>query len=89
MPTRNVNLTSHLSDFVDAQISGGRYQNASEVIRDSLRLLEERERAAEAKLQAWRAAIQVGVDQLDRGEAIQVDDLGAFFAAIEAEVGVR
>ena len=33
MPTRNVNLTDHYDQFVESQVSAGRYQNASEVMR--------------------------------------------------------
>ncbi len=44
MPTRNVNLTEHLDRFVDARVSSGRFSNASEVVREGLRLLEQRER---------------------------------------------
>ena len=37
MPTRNVNLTDHYDQFVEGQVSAGRYQNASEVMRAGLR----------------------------------------------------
>ncbi|MFM8478710.1 MAG: type II toxin-antitoxin system ParD family antitoxin [Planctomycetaceae bacterium] len=40
MPTKNVNLTEHYSEFVDQLVASGRYKNASEVVRDGLRLLE-------------------------------------------------
>ena len=60
MPTRNVNLTEELDRFVLAKIASGRYENASEVVRDALRALERRERAYEAKLDALRTAIDEG-----------------------------
>lgn len=60
MPTRNVNLTDELERFVLAKVESGRYENASEVVRDALRTLENNEREYEAKLIALRAAIDEG-----------------------------
>jgi antitoxin ParD1/3/4 len=60
MPTRNVNLTEELDRFVMAKVEGGRYENASEVVRAALRSLEREEREYEAKLAALRAAIDEG-----------------------------
>jgi antitoxin ParD1/3/4 len=60
MPTRNVNLTEELDSFVLSKVESGRYENASEVVRAALRLLEEDEREQEAKLAALRAAIEEG-----------------------------
>lgn len=41
MPTRNVHLTDHFDKFITAGIESGRFSNASEVVREGLRLLEE------------------------------------------------
>jgi antitoxin ParD1/3/4 len=60
MPTRNVNLTEDLERFVLTKVEGGRYENASEVVRAGLRALEREEQEYEAKLTALRAAIKVG-----------------------------
>jgi antitoxin ParD1/3/4 len=60
MPTRNVNLTDELDRFVLAKIESGRYENASEVVRAALRILEREERRYEAKLAALRTAIDEG-----------------------------
>jgi antitoxin ParD1/3/4 len=60
MPTRNVNLTEELDNFVLAKIDSGRYENASEVIRAALRTLEREEQQFEAKLAALRTAIDQG-----------------------------
>ena len=60
MPTRNVNLTSELDRFVVKKVQSGRYENASEVVRAGLRILEREERHYEAKLAALRAAIDEG-----------------------------
>ena len=60
MPTRNVNLTDELDRFVATKVASGRYENASEVVRASLRALEREEREYEAKLQALHAALAEG-----------------------------
>jgi antitoxin ParD1/3/4 len=60
VPTRNVNLTDELDLFVLRKVDSGRYENASEVVRDALRTLERQEQQYEAKLAALRAAIDEG-----------------------------
>jgi antitoxin ParD1/3/4 len=60
MPTRNVNLTDELDNFVLAKVASGRYENASEVVRAALRSLECEEQEYEAKLATLRAAIDEG-----------------------------
>jgi antitoxin ParD1/3/4 len=63
MPIRtslNVSLTPELEQFVQSRVASGRYQTASEVIREGLRLLEERERARETALEELRAQLGAG-----------------------------
>ncbi len=60
MPTRNVNLTDELALFVATKVASGRYDNASEVVRASLRALEREEQVHEVKLAALRAALEEG-----------------------------
>lgn len=60
MPTRNVNLTAELDQFVAKKVKTGRYENASEVVRAGLRTLEREEREFDAKLAALRTAIDEG-----------------------------
>ena len=72
MPTRNINLTGHLDRFVERQVSSGRYSNASEIVRDALRLLEEQEQERVAKLKALRQAAKQGFDEIDQGKGIVV-----------------
>ena len=74
MAGRNVSLTSRLSDFVDHQVGSGRHQNASEVVRDGLRALEDRERLRAAKLGALRSDIRRGADS---GAGIPADTVFA------------
>jgi antitoxin ParD1/3/4 len=68
MPTRNVVLTEQQEIFVGKLVETGRYQNASEVLRDGLRLLEDRVQRREAELADIRAGVIAGFDQVERGE---------------------
>jgi antitoxin ParD1/3/4 len=56
MPTRNVVLSERQQQLVETLVQSGRYQNASEVLREGLRLIEERERLEGAKLKALKQA---------------------------------
>ena len=56
----NVSLIPQLEELIQQKVASGRYGNASEVVREALRLLEERDQEREAKLQALRAAIEEG-----------------------------
>lgn len=76
MPTRNVVLTDHQSDLVEDLVRTGRYQNASEVLREGLRLVEQRERRDAAKLALLRAAVGEGLADLEAGQFVEVDDDG-------------
>jgi antitoxin ParD1/3/4 len=61
MPS-SYNLGSHYEGFVRALVASGRYASASEVMRDGLRLLEEREDERKARLAALKSDIQAGVE---------------------------
>ena len=77
-----MNIPVEFEQFVEDQVALGNYPSAQEVIFDALGLLREQ------KLDALRSAIQVGIDQLDRGEGIDIEDedaLREFFDGIEAE----
>ncbi len=92
MPTRNINLTEHFDRFVEHQVSSGRYSNASEIVRDALRLLEVQEQEREAKLRALRQAAKQGFDQLDQGMGVVLKGKKAIrklIAEIEAEARTK
>ncbi len=74
MPTRNVVLSEHQHELVDSLVQSGRYQNASEVLRDGLRLIEDRERIEEAKLKALKQAARQGWADVSAGRYIDVAD---------------
>ena len=76
MPIRaslNVSLTPELEQFVQSRVASGRYQTASEVVREGLRLLEEREQTREAALVELQARLRRGIEQADRGELLKGD----------------
>ena len=58
--TLNVSLTPTLRKYVHSKVRSGRYESASEVIRDSLRALQEREQATEAFWADVREKVAVG-----------------------------
>ena len=73
MPTRNISLTAEQDAFVEEVVEAGEYQNASEAIRDALRVLQQRRREDSLRLKALRARIKAGVDALDRGDFADVE----------------
>jgi antitoxin ParD1/3/4 len=74
MPTRNISLTPEQDAFVEKVVQAGEYQNASEAVRDALRVLQQRRREDALKLKALRAQLQAGVDALERGEFVQIEE---------------
>ena len=75
--TRNIALTPHFDRFVQSKVESGRYQSASEVVRDGLRLLEAREE--QQGIGQVRREIEAGWQQSERGEMV---DGPAVFAEI-------
>jgi antitoxin ParD1/3/4 len=67
----NVSLTPELEQLVQRKVQSGRYLSASEVVREALRLLEERDQLRELKLDELRKFVAVGIEQADRGELIE------------------
>lgn len=66
----NVSLTPHFEELVKNKLASGLYHSASEVIREALRLLEERDQVRELRLEELRKEIQLGIDS---GEATPLD----------------
>jgi antitoxin ParD1/3/4 len=67
----NVSLTPELDNFVAGKVESGRYNSASEVVREALRLLEEHDRARSAQLAAFNQEIAARLASLDRGESVK------------------
>jgi antitoxin ParD1/3/4 len=91
MPTRNVVLTDHHEEVIDRLVKSGRYQNASEVLRDGLRLVEQRDALEAAKLAALQDAARTGFREIDEGRFhdIAPDDLEEFIGGLGRQAGDR
>lgn len=83
MPS-SYHIGSHYESLVRELVESGRYASASEVIRDALRLMEEREDLRQAKLDALREAIREGVES---GPGIPSEDVFADIEALLARQG--
>ena len=66
----NVSLTGPLARFVTRQVRSGRYQTASEVVREGLRMLESRQKEHAAAVASVRRKIAVGLKQAQEGELV-------------------
>ena len=92
MPTRNVVLTNYQADLVERLVASGRYQNASEVLREGLRLIEGREAEDKARLHALREAARIGIADIDAGRFRSFESptaLNQHLAAIAKEAIAR
>lgn len=87
MATRNVVLSQHQHELVESLVASGRYQNASEVLREGLRLLEYHEAEDSARIAALREAADRGWADLASGgyDDIADDNLDDFIG----QLGVR
>jgi antitoxin ParD1/3/4 len=66
----NVSLTPELEKFVSAKVRTGRYNSASEVVREALRLLEENDRVRAQQLKEFNQELGDRLAALDRGEKV-------------------
>ena len=69
----NVNLTPELESIIHGKVKSGLYKSASEVVREAVRLLKERDTIREIRLDALREEIGIGVAQADRGDLKKLD----------------
>jgi antitoxin ParD1/3/4 len=69
----NVSLTPELEQFVTRKVETGLYGSQSEVVREGLRLLLERDRMFEARLDDLRGDVARGLDQARRGDLLPAD----------------
>jgi antitoxin ParD1/3/4 len=67
----NVSLTPELDRFVLGKVESGRYNSASEVVREALRLLEEQDRARNAQIASFNHELCARLASLDRGERVE------------------
>ncbi|PZU44391.1 MAG: type II toxin-antitoxin system ParD family antitoxin [Sphingomonas sp.] len=91
MPTRNVVLTDHQAELVDTLVRTGRYQNASEVLREGLRLVERHAAEDAARLEALKKAAETGWDDIAAGRYVDIaeDGLDDFLGALGKQAADR
>jgi len=83
----NVNLGSAFDEFVAQMLKTGLYQSQSEILREGLRLLKEREELKRLRLSQLQKEIALGSEQADRGEF--VDGPATFKRIREKSKGLR
>ena len=79
----NVHLTPELEQLVQKKIESGRYNSASEVVREALRLLEQRDEVFTLRKDELRKQIEEGWQSARRAEFVDGDE---FFSAVDAEL---
>jgi len=80
----NVSLPPELERLVNEKVASGLYGSASDVVRDALRLLRERDEVRSLALTELRKDVMAGIEELDRGESAVLD-----IAAIKAQARRR
>ena len=81
----NVHLTPELEQLVQTRVKSGRYNSASEVVREALRLLEQRDEELTVRKDEIREQIEDGWQSAKRGEFVDGDEV---FDRIDAEMEV-
>lgn len=69
----NVSLTPELEELIQPRVRSGRYTSASEVVREALRLLDDRDELRALRIDELRARVAAGLDSLDRGTGVDGD----------------
>jgi antitoxin ParD1/3/4 len=80
----NVHLTPELERMIQSKVKTGRYNSASEVMREALRLMDERDQVKAIQKEELRKKIAAGLRSLEEGKGV---DGEAVFARLEAELG--
>jgi antitoxin ParD1/3/4 len=82
----NVSLTPQLEGLIDRKVKSGRYGSASEVVREALRLLEERDAMQAAKLKQLQQDVRTGVSEIESGKGTRVrsSELGKLASDVKA-----
>jgi len=84
----NVSLTPELEAMISEKVRSGLYGSASEVVRASLRLLKDQDELKRIRFEELKRDIQLGIDELDRGEATEYESADALMKDIIAEAGL-
>lgn len=72
--TVTISLPAELQAFLKSRVSSGRYGSASEVVREGLRMLQERERQPVSSIEEFRRRIDIGIQQANRGEVVDGEE---------------
>lgn len=70
----NISLTPELDSWVHEKVKSGFYNSASEVVRESLRFLREREQQKETMLKELRSELRLGIEQIEKGLSEEFTD---------------
>ncbi len=81
----SIALGAHFEDFIRKQVEGGRYNNASEVVRDALRLLEDAEVVRAHRLRELEALVAEGIADADAGRLVPAEQA---FAEVRTALGL-
>ena len=81
----NVQLPPDLETFVESEIQAGHYSTPNDVIREALRLLEERDHILQDRREEFRRMIEEGAESLDRGEFFDGEEVVAELDAMLEE----
>jgi len=78
----NVSLTPELDKYVLGKVETGRYNSASEVVREALRIMQERDEMRSLQLNEMKAKIQAGSRALDAGDFVEGTSRELYEAAV-------
>jgi antitoxin ParD1/3/4 len=85
----NVNLTPELEEFVTTKVKSGRYNSASEVVREALRLLVDYDATREARMAAFNVELGRRIAEADSGDVVDVEEAFARLRQRSAELRKR
>ena len=85
----NISLTPELDTFVETQVNSGLYHSASEVIREGLRLLKERDALQEIRREELRKQVREGFAQIERGDSLEFSSAEEIVSHITQEARKR
>jgi antitoxin ParD1/3/4 len=88
MPT-SISLTPHFQSLIQELVAEGQYNNVSEVVRDGLRMLEERRKEQKIKLKALKQAVKLGADDIRAGRYVEINssaELDDYFANLRRTI---
>lgn len=85
----NISLTPELEQFIKEKVASGRYHSSSEVIREALRLLQDRELIRQEHMRALNEKIQAGLDDIAAGRVVPEADFKSHISQWQEELHTR